>query len=312
MLRVLVLGGDGMLGQMVRNVLAASEGILLESTQRRDPAGLFHFDVEAGPEGLRALLKREGGFEYLINCIGILASRMDLRRVNSIRSALVVNALFPHDLAGLAAEAGARVIHASTDGVFAPNAGACFEDTTISCNDPYGQTKALGEVISPSVLNIRCSLIGPDPLGRRGLMEWLRGQPRGAQIPGYTDHLWNGVTTLQFALLCSKMVRSGSFDSVRAEGGTHHFCPNQPVSKYELLRLLGEALRPDVMVIPTNGPARADRLLDTRYHGLRRLFGSGIPMKDAVTELAISSESSNYTERQGYAETPGNHPGNTT
>lgn len=286
MLRVLVLGRDGMLGQTLKAVLGRSGDLFVAGTQRHEPSSALYFDVEEGVETLRALWKKEAGFDYVINSIGFLGNRIDPNRPDSIRGAVLVNALFPHDLARLAAEFGARVIHVSTDGVFAPTSGVCFEETAPSATDPYGQTKALGEVRSPAVLNIRCSLLGPDPAGKRGLMEWLRGQPRGADVPGYTDQCWNGVTTLQFALLCRTLLRDGLFDEARREAGTHHFCPNQTLSKFDVLRLLSERFRPDVTVVPRSSPAPSGRVLGTQYQVLRRVFGSDIPMGAAIADLA--------------------------
>jgi dTDP-4-dehydrorhamnose reductase len=231
-------------------------------------------------------LSQGSPFRYLINCIGVLAERVASDRPESVRSALLVNALFPHLLAEAAVESGAAVLHVSSDAVFALNSGACLEDTPTSCTDPYGQTKALGEVDSPAVLNIRCSLIGPDASGQKGLLEWLRRQPRNAEIPGYTDHQWNGVTSLQFARLCEKLIHGGGFENVRREAGTHHFCPNRATTKYELLLFLRDAFRPDLTITPAKGPGQpVRRLLSTRRQGLARIFGTGIPMQSAVSEL---------------------------
>ncbi len=286
MRRVLVLGADGMLGQMVCRVLAASDEFYVEGTTRRDRSGPLFLDAEADPQTWSRVLRQTGPFEYWINCIGMLSRDVSSDRSDSVRSAVVINALFPHLLAEASVESGASVLHVSTDGVFAPDAGVCLEDTPISCTDPYGQTKALGEVNSPSLLNIRCSLIGPDPGGRKGLWEWVLGRPRNADILGYTDHLWNGVTTLQFARLCEHLIRGDRFENVRAEGATHHFCPNGVTSKYELLLQIRDALRPDLTIRPGHGPGDSvTRLLNTRRQSLPRLFGMDIPMKQAVREL---------------------------
>jgi dTDP-4-dehydrorhamnose reductase len=287
MRRVLVLGADGMLGQMVRRVLTASGELHAEGTTRRDRSDPLFLDAEADPQTWSRVLRQTAPFEYWINCIGVLSRHVSSDRPDSVRKAVAVNALFPNLLAEASVESGASVLHVSTDGVFAPGAGVCFEDTPISCTDPYGQTKALGEVDSPAVLNIRCSLIGPDPGGRKGLWAWLLGRPRNADIPGYTDHSWNGVTTLQFARLCEQLIRDDLFESVRAEGGTHHFCPNRVTSKYELLLQIRDALRPDLTITPGHGPgASVTRLLNTRRQSLPRLFGMDLPMQAAVRELA--------------------------
>lgn len=279
-----------MLGQMVKQVLSSSKQLTVEYTCRRQSMESFRFDVEDRLDGLRPILEQYGHFNYVINCVGILSNNINPRDAQSIRQAILVNALFPHDLAILAQETGARVIHISTDGVFARNAGVCLEDSPLSCDDIYGKTKSLGEVIAPKFLNLRCSIIGPNLLKKQGLLEWFRGQLPGAEVSGYTDHLWNGVTTLQFAELCGQLILQDLFDVVRSEGPIHHFCPNQTVSKYELLQLFRTVFRPDVTVKPISGQGTpAHRILDTRYTSLKERLGNGQPMQRAIERLTTEN-----------------------
>jgi dTDP-4-dehydrorhamnose reductase len=287
MKRVLILGGQGMLGQMVERVLSKSAGITIRHTRRGPKANSFRFDVEEGLDRLRSILGQYGPFDYIVNCIGVLNSLIDEKDSQSLRKAIRVNALFPHELGSLAQETGTRVIHISTDGVFGRNAGRCLEDSPSDCAEAYGKTKRLGEVIAPAVLTLRCSIIGPDPIGKKGLLEWFLGQPSGATVRGYTDHRWNGVTTRQFAGLCLQLILRNIFDEVRSEAPVHHFCPNLPVTKYELLLLFKKTFRPDITVDPaTTQNMQVSRILDTRYHCLKEIFGFGRPMQDAINKLA--------------------------
>jgi len=284
---VLVLGGDGMLGHMLKRVLGSSGRNRVVSTDRRREADdpLF-LDVETGPVRLRDIWREQGPFDYAVNCIGIRADRLASDGARMVRSALFANAVFPHLLADHAAESHARVVHVSTDAVFAANAGVCVEDTPVSCTDPYGQTKALGEASSPAVLNLRCSLVGPDSIGGRGILEWLRRQPDGGEVTGYTDRLWTGVTTLQFSRLCETLIEDDLFEGVRNEGETHHFCPNETVSKYQLLKALVEEFRPDLKIAPAQSPdGPSNRVLATRRRSLPGICGSGNPLERAVSEL---------------------------
>lgn len=287
MRKVLVLGGRGMLGQMIYRVLSRSKLVTVEKTARERGTDSLFFDVEEGSDSLRRILKDHGPIDYVINCIGVLQRDVDEQDSKSVRRAIIVNALFPHDLATFAREVGARVIHVSSDGVFSRLAGVCIEDTPVDCDDLYGRTKSLGEVITTNFLVLRCSIIGPDPLKRRGLLEWFLSRPSGAVIAGFTDHQWNGVTTIQFAELCRALILEGYFEKVRREGPIHHFCPNQTVSKYELLQLFKHTFRRQVTIRPLAGKASpVSRVLDTRYKALRELSGYGLSMQDAVQQLA--------------------------
>jgi dTDP-4-dehydrorhamnose reductase len=211
---------------------------------------------------------------------------------------VAVNEWFPHDLAAVAGESEARVIHLSTDGVFSGNAGVCREDSPTDCNDVYGKSKRGGEVTAPCVINLRCSVVGPDPVEKKGLLEWFRSQPRGAEVPGYLDHEWNGVTTLQFSELCRDLILRDSFAAVRSEASVHHFCPNQAVSKYELLQLFESGDKTGVKIKPFAGArGPSSRLLDNKYARLKEFYGYGRSKRRAVEELAAWETKNRDPER---------------
>ncbi|MEE8239134.1 MAG: sugar nucleotide-binding protein [Nitrososphaerales archaeon] len=284
--QVLILGGRGMLGKMIDRILSESDIITVKRTSRCNAYDDFYFEVEDGTEVLRQILMCHGPFDYVINCIGILRDAVDEEDSKSVRRAIIVNSLFPHDLATLAHETGAKVIQVSTDGVFSASSGICYEDSPVNCGDIYGKTKKLGEVIAPDFLILRCSIVGPDPIWKKGFLEWFLSQPQGAEVFGYTDHKWNGVTTLQFANLCRTLIEKGQFEEVRREGAIHHFCPNEVVSKYELLQLFKNVFKTDVMVKPSPCEGYSvDRVLDTRYFALKNLYGFSKPMENAIEEL---------------------------
>lgn len=289
MKRVLVFGSTGMLGHMVLRVLSRVESVLVDGTYRSSPSGVFYFDAEAGVRGLRRIVEYRGGYDYFINCIGIVKAHIDEQDSDSVRRAIVINGLFPHELAAFASEIGTRVIHVSTDGVFSGASEEPYlEDAPHDCLDVYGKTKSLGEVRTVGFLSIRCSIIGPDPLEKKGLLEWFLAQPPGQELVGYTDHLWNGITTLQFAELCKRLIVQDCSTEIWAESPVHHFCPNRALSKYELLRLFGEVFGRRVVVSPGPAPGGPLRhLLVSRYRGLREMFGAELEMADALRALTL-------------------------
>ncbi len=287
MIHTLVLGTRGMLGQTIVGVLSRSRSLVLHGTSREAGGHGLRFDVEREEDSLRRLFVEAGPVRYVINCIGVRSDQIDESRPGSIARAIRVNALFPHRLWEAAAECGASVIHISTDGVFSPGADVCDEAASCDAADAYGKTKSLGEVVLSGFLTLRCSIVGVDELTRRGLLEWFRSQPPSARVNGYTDHLWNGVTTLQLAELCRTLIEEDIFDVARSEGPIHHFCPNARLSKHELLELFRTHFRPDLTVEPVRGPVPAvRRILTTRYRTLRDRFGASRPMAEAVRELA--------------------------
>jgi len=289
MKRIIILGGEGMLGQMVFRVFSGSKEVAVKYTSRNQESASIYFEVDEGIGRLGEIIEVHGPFDYVINCIGVLGSGIDEQNSQTVIRAILVNSLFPRELATLAQNIGTKVIHISTDGVFGRNAGICVENRKLDTEDVYGKTKSLGEVIAPGVLNLRCSIIGPDAERRRGLLEWFLKQKQGAEVNGYIDHLWNGVTTLQYGKLCHDIIVEDYFESIRVEGPIHHFCPNASLSKYELLLLFKYAFRPDLGVKPVvSGDEAVCRILDTQYKSLKLKFGSGRSMKDAINELAVA------------------------
>jgi dTDP-4-dehydrorhamnose reductase len=283
--RVLVLGASGMLGRAVLRVARSRPGWLAEGSQNGDPAAPGYFELARG-YGVWSAWLRARPCDYVVNCIGMLKAAADA----NVREAIRINALFPHELAEIAAEQGARVVHMSTDGVFSGASGRpYFEDDPADCPDPYGKTKALGECVAPHVVNVRCSIIGRNPAARKGLLEWVLGQPEGAGIPGFEDQAWNGVTTIQFARMCAALIASGDFDRVKAVSPVHHFCPNPAVSKYELLRMAAEASGKRITVRPALSGAPGSRVLATRYGELRRFYpdcpGWAPVLREAITDF---------------------------
>jgi len=287
MYKVLVLGSKGMLGQMVKIILSRQERFIVKSTTHKNTPESFCFDIEYGIDGLRQIMEQQGSFDYIINCIGIISSKIDYKDSKSVCRAIQINSLFPHDLSLLAMETGSRVIHISTDGVFGKNSGLCKENSSCDVHDLYGKTKSLGEVTAPNFLNIRTSIIGPNPIRKTGLLEWFLSQPKDGEVYGFTDKKWNGVTTLQFAKLCKILILDDYFDTVYAESPIHHFCPNQSINKYELLKLFRSNFRPDLTVIPqVNIKKAVSRTLDTNYQSISVKFGNNIIMKEAIKALA--------------------------
>lgn len=269
--KVLILGAGGLLGAMVWRVLQDYSGIAPTATTRNGADGTQRFEVESGAEGIRGLFDTAPDCDLVVNTIGILSHRIDPGDRASIAHADRVNGRFPHDLAAAAKTAGVRVLHISTDGVFAPGSGDVDEHALADANDPYGRSKRDGECNAAHVLNLRCSIIGPDPLNGRGLWEWLAGQPDGTAVSGFTNQKWCGVTSCQVAELVVALADPVIFEAARDEGPTHHFCPNPPLTKCELLCLLRDVLRPDLKIEPATSSQPVSRTLTTCYRVLAAL-----------------------------------------
>lgn len=270
--KVLILGSTGMLGVMVHKYLSKfSKHTITGSTRQRDKT---YFDAEEfikNPQSFSSLLS----YDYIINCVGIIKPYCKDNDPTSIQSAIKINALFPHILSDYCRISPVRIIQIATDCVFSGTKGNYLEDSPHDALDVYGKTKSLGEVFTKNVLNIRCSIIGPELKNKLSLLEWFLSQKNGSAIHGFVQHKWNGVTTLQFAKLCLKIIDEDVFTNLTTKAHVYHFIPNNSVSKYDLLLTLKKVFLKDITIIKSGtNEIPINRILSTKYKNFTSLYGN--------------------------------------
>jgi dTDP-4-dehydrorhamnose reductase len=284
MMRTLVLGAGGMLGHKLIERLSAGgcevigtlrgSGEPYRSTRALAGARL-RLGVSAEDIELVARALDETRAHAVINCIGIVKQR---EAAKDPASAIAVNALFPHLLAGLCRERGARLVHFSTDCVFSGRRGPYCESDPSDAEDLYGRTKFLGEVSAPGCLTLRSSIIGREIAGGAGLLEWFLAQ-RGRRIKGFAGALYSGLTTLAMAdLVFDLLTRLPDIEGVWHVSG-------EPISKFELLQLINEVYDAGVTIERDNS-FHCDRRLDSSRFRARTGFepGSWRSMIEAMRE----------------------------
>lgn len=283
--RALVLGATGMLGSTLVREFQAQQIDTIATARRPDavsaPVPTIAFDART--DDITAAMRdvREG--DYVVNCIGVIKHLMRDDVAADRYRAIDVNATFPYRLAAAASERGARVVQIATDCVYAGTRGGYDESSAHDATDVYGQSKSLGEVPADNVLNLRCSIIGPELGSATSLLEWVLAHAHGATVTGYADHFWNGVTTLAFAKVAGAIVRSGDDIS-----GTHHLVPADTVSKAQLVRQIAAAWGRDDLVISDVTTAHPiDRTLSTLDPDLSgRLWDqAGYPQPPRIDEM---------------------------
>ncbi|MBI5034839.1 MAG: SDR family oxidoreductase [Chloroflexi bacterium] len=251
MARVLILGGEGMLGHKVFQVLASRFDTFATF---RDPDGSWlrypmyanvaREQLVAGVDALnfasviRAVAQTKP--DVVINCIGIIKQ---LKEAKDPFISIALNSLFPHQLADLCAATGARLFHMSTDCVFTGRKGHYTEADTADAEDLYGRTKLLGEVDRVNCLTIRTSIIGRDFLKQSAMLEWFLSN-RGGKVQGYTGAIYTGFPTQTLAHIMGDLIEfhpnlSGLYQVA-----------SQPINKYDLLVKLRDAMNLDIAIEP--------------------------------------------------------------
>lgn len=292
--RVVILGATGMLGSMVLDFFAKTCEFDLIATYRNHKDGKLlknkypkvdfrKLDVEKA--NLKSMVNIVKNADWLINTTGIIKPYIHDDNPEEAQKAILVNSFFPHLLASVAKNTGSKVIQIATDCVYSGQKGQYVETDHHDGLDVYGKTKSLGEVISGNFLNIRCSIIGPEKGRKTSLLEWFLSQSDRFVVKGFTHHRWNGVTTLQFAKLCSTIILEDRFDDLIKASHTHHFVPNNALTKFDLLTLFAKVFKKNIKVVPVDIPPPAvDRTLSTRYSIISSLFPSST-IEEAIEQL---------------------------
>jgi dTDP-4-dehydrorhamnose reductase len=283
-MRILVLGGAGMLGhQLVASlgkefeVWATLRGPVPASASAR----LFPPDRTIGgidvlnTDAVTDVMARVRP-DAVINSVGIIKQ---LAAAKDPFLSVSINSLLPHRLHRLCRAAGARLIHFSTDCVFSGRKGGYTEDDPSDALDLYGRSKFLGETVGEGALTIRSSIIGHELGSASGLVEWFLSQ-RGKRVQGYRRALFSGFTTPEMARIVQQVLTQHPDLSGALQ------VSSEPINKYDLLMLMRQAYGVDVEIAPDD-TVRIDRTLDsTRF---RQLTGYEPPAwPQMIQEMADS------------------------
>jgi len=262
--RVLIFGAGGMLGHKLYQQFRdrydtwatirgqyARYGRFKLFDPERICGGVDAYDLDSVERTLKSVQP-----DVVINCIGIVKQ---LPAANDPIPSIELNALWPHRLAKLSREVGARMLHISTDCVFNGKQGNYSETDHSDAYDLYGRTKFLGEVSYPSTLTLRTSIIGREISSSNGLVEWfLTNRPNGT-VRGFRNAIYTGFSTQAMTDIIGDVI-----DNHPTLSGMYQVA-SEPISKYELLLRLRDAYDTDIQIEPYDD-VRIDRSLDSsRY-----------------------------------------------
>ncbi len=296
MTTILVLGISGMLGSIVFDYLSRNKNFDVYGTVRNvkyKKDRIFLFDAyDCSQLDNTNILNLN--IEYIINCIGITKPFSKDDDPSGVIRAIKINADFPWELAKYAKKHNIKVLQIGTDCVFSGSKGNYVENDEHDPLDVYGKSKSLGEVFDGTTLIIRGSIIGPEFKKEvTFLLEWFLNQHDGGTISGWEHHTWNGITTLQFAQICEKIIETYSFDKLKEISHVHHFLPNEILNKYELMNVFNDTFNKKLNINRINRPdEKVDRTLGTKYDELSKLFGMS-DIKTALNDLLDYIEKSN-------------------
>ena len=244
MKNIVILGSNGMLGYAVTEYFLR-KGYDVTALTRKD------YDIAKDPiNKLETFVKQA---EVVINCAGVIKSVINN---SSIEDILQVNSIFPRNLATLCNKHGVKCFHITTDCVYSGRKGNYDENDYFDADDVYGISKNAGDI--KDCMTLRTSIIGEEVKGQsRSLLEWARSQA-GKSVNGFTNHLWNGVTTVYLAEIIENILNSNLYQ----KGIFHVFSPNS-VNKYELLQSINDVYNLKLKINPYKAESGINRTLNS-------------------------------------------------
>ncbi len=248
-MKILVLGSNGMAGHLI-SLYFQEQNYEVTGFARQQSPFLAHSII--GDASDMDLLKKyisEGEYDAVINCIGLLNQFAEENKA----MAVLLNGYLPHYLAEITKNMKTRIIHMSTDCVFAGNDGPYFEDSLPNGTSFYDRSKAIGEINTSKDLTFRNSIVGPDIKSTGiGLFNWFMKQK--GSVGGYTGAIWTGVTTYTLAKAMEQALKENLT-------GLYNLVNNESISKYHLLQLFNKYFRDSKVDIYPNDQLQLDKSL---------------------------------------------------
>nr|WP_218643212.1 SDR family oxidoreductase [Pseudomonas gingeri] len=260
MVRVLVLGVTGMLGNAVFRVFSADPGYEAWGTLRSAAAirsfpapvsGRLLKGIDVLDQDALATVFSRVRPDVVINCVGLIKHLADAK---DPLTALPINAMLPHRLARLCELSGARLIHVSTDCVFSGRKGGYLESDPSDAEDLYGKSKYIGELHDlPHAITLRTSIIGHELDSNHALVDWFLSEH--GSVKGFTKAIFSGLPTVELARVMKDFVIPHSSLS-----GLYHVAA-EPIAKFDLLGLIAAEYGKQIDIRPDDALV-IDRSLD--------------------------------------------------
>jgi len=262
-MKILVIGASGMIGNTMLRVLSEKPewevfGTVRDAGIKRYFPVAIHERVLSGvdvahPGALVKVLDRLRP-KVVINCAGLTKHKPE---ADDPLVSIPINTLMPHTLAELCKLLSARLIHVSTDCVFAGTKGSYVEDDFADARDVYGKSKALGEVIYPHTITLRTSTIGHELQSKYGLLDWFLSQE--GYCSGFTRAIFSGLPTVVFAQVVRDVVIPHA-----ALAGLYHVAAKS-ISKFELLKMIANVYGKTIDINPDDQLSIDRSLNATRF-----------------------------------------------
>lgn len=252
MKKIVVLGSTGMAGHIISLYLERHGfDVFRISRSETNSDKSSKIDVSNTDELMTCIDEIKA--DVVVNCVGLLQKSCEERP----DLAVLINSYLPHCLENHYRGTETKIIHLSTDCVFSGKKGCYTEEDLPDGRTFYDRSKALGEINNKKDLTFRMSIIGPDiDASGTGLLNWFMKQT--GQVNGFTNALWNGITTLELAEAIEAAVNENI-------SGVYQLVPKEYISKHDLLILFKKIFeKNDVDILPDSNFVMDKTLVNNR------------------------------------------------
>lgn len=250
-MKILVLGASGMAGHII-TLYFKEQGYDVTGFTRKPISFCKNIIGDAmNPQSIKDAIFSEN-FDIVINAIGVLNQNAEDHK----SMAVMLNGYLPHFIADTLKDNKTKLIHMSTDCVFAGNTGPYYEDSFPDGKIFYDRSKAIGEVNDDKNLTFRNSIVGPDCNENGiGLFNWFMKQD--GPINGFTGAIWTGVTTLTLAKAMEQAIKENLT-------GLYNLVNNESINKFDLCGLFNKYFRNGKVQINPSDKLQLDKSLRHR------------------------------------------------
>ena len=239
--KVMIIGASGMLGSMVLKFFKSRDYDVVQSNYRW-PSKDFKEEIIGFPG-------------VIINCAGAIPQQNPVD--------YFINFYIPAFLG----ENNKRFIQPCTDCIYDGkiNPGDFYKiNQEPNAIDDYGYSKRLFaeanyEIEDPNVKVIRASIIGFDK-NEVSLLSWfLKHSKQNTECNGYTNHFWNGITTLQWARIADHVIEYWE------DYPNTIVAASESISKFELLNKISKTFKLEIQVNPVEHPETKNKCLQSNF-----------------------------------------------
>ena len=245
-----------MLGYAINAQLSTNPNLEVFRANRSYTLNSMPFDAKTDrPESLISRIKPH----YVVNNIMARSNDTGLKLINYF----YLHSVFQKNLMEACVKNKSFLIQPATDAVFRNIHGNKNENSMKNGKSIYSCTKILGERYVHNTLFLRTSLLGFDLEGscEPNLMSWLLKNPPDSTVYGYTNYLWNGISTKIYSQIVEQIILMGF-----REPRTQHIVPDNWLSKFQILQHIARsANRLDLTIIPIELKKSVDLRLSTEF-----------------------------------------------